>query len=183
MTAPGEGAAAVLRFWFDEVGKDRWFAKDARLDAEIARRFGALRDEVLASNAAGWRDSVETMTAAIILLDQFGRNIHRGKRRAFEGDPLALELAFDALDKGWSHSAPNDWRAFLLMPLMHSEALAVQERSVAEFSRLGDPLNLDFAIQHQVQIARFGRFPGRNQALGRVSTPEERDALEAGAAF
>ena len=183
MTAPGDGAEAVLRFWFDEVGKERWFVKDDRLDAEIASRFGALRDAVLASKAAGWRGSVETMTAAIILTDQFSRNIHRGKRRAFEADPLALELALEALDKGWSHSAPKDWRAFLLMPLMHSEHLSVQERSVAEFRRLGDPLNLDFAIQHRDQITRFGRFPGRNQALGRVSTPEERAALEAGAAF
>ena len=183
MTAPSEAARSVLDFWFNEVGKERWFAKDDRLDAEIARRFGDLRDAMLASNAAGWRDSVETMTAAIILTDQFSRNIHRGKRRAFEADPLALELAFAALEKGWSHAAPKDWRAFLLMPLMHSEELAVQERSVVEFRRLGDPLNLDFAIQHHDQIARFGRFPGRNKALGRVSTPEERAALEDGAAF
>ena len=178
-----EAAQAVLRFWFEEVGKDRWFAKDEHLDAEIARRFGKLREQVLASKAAGWRGSVETMTAAILLLDQFSRNVHRGSARAFEADPLALDLAFEALDKGWSHNAPDDWRAFLLMPLMHSEENEVQARCVAEFRRLGNQLNFDFAIQHRDQIARFGRFPGRNKALGRVSTPEERAALEAGAAF
>ena len=183
MSAPEEAARAVLAFWFDEVGKDRWFAKDSALDREIERRFGALRREVIESRAAGWRGSVEAMTAAILLTDQFSRNIHRGRRKAFEADALALKLAFEALDKGWSHSAPNDWRAFLLMPLMHSEELETQQRSVAEFGRLGDPLNFDFAVRHRDQIARFGRFPGRNQALGRVSTPEERVALEDGAAF
>lgn len=183
MSAPEEAARAVLAFWFDEVGKDRWFAKDPDLDHEIARRFGELREEVVASRAAGWRTSAATMTAAILLTDQFSRNIHRGRRRAFEADALALELALEALDRGWSHSAPKDWRAFLLMPLMHSEEPKIQQRSVAEFARLGDPLNLDFAVKHRDQIARFGRFPGRNTALGRVSTPEERAALEAGVAF
>ena len=123
------------------------------------------------------------MAAAILLLDQFSRNIYRGSAKAFEADPLALELAFEALDKGWSHSAPEDWRAFLLMPLMHSEDPEIQARCVTEFRRLGNQLNLDFAIQHREQIERFGRFPGRNRALGRVSTSEERAALEAGAAF
>jgi uncharacterized protein (DUF924 family) len=183
VSAPAEAAGAVLRFWFDEVGKDRWFAKDAALDKEIGRRFGALRESVLASRAAGWRGSVETMTAAIILLDQFSRNIHRSTAKAFEADPLALDLALEALDKGWSHSAPEDWRAFLLMPLMHSEKPDVQARCVGEFRRLGNANNLDYAIMHRDQIERFGRFPGRNKALGRVSTPEERKALEAGAAF
>ena len=183
MTAPAEAAQAVLRFWFDEVGEDRWFAKDEGFDAEIARRFGALRGEVLASGAAGWRGSVDTMTAAILLLDQFSRNVHRGSAKAYEADTLALQLAFEALDRGWSHSAPQDWRAFLLMPLMHSEDPEVQARCVTEFRRLGNALNLDFAIQHRDQIERFGRFPGRNKALGRVSTPEERQALELGAVF
>ena len=183
MSAPSESAGAVLRFWFEEVGKDRWFAKDAALDREIASRFGQLREQVLASNAAGWRGSVETLTAAILLLDQFSRNIHRGSAKAFEGDAPALKLAFEALDKGWSHSAPEDWRAFLLMPLMHSERPEVQARCVAEFQRLGDQYQLGYAMMHRDQIEKFGRFPGRNAALGRVSTPEERAALEAGAAF
>ena len=183
MSAPSESAGAVIRFWFDEVGKDRWFAKDSALDQEIARRFGLLREQVLASKAAGWRESVDTMTAAIILLDQFSRNLHRGRAKAFEADPLALELAFEALDKGWSHAAPDDWRAFLLMPLMHSERPEVQARCVAEFQRLGDQYQLGYATMHRDQIQKFGRFPGRNKALGRVSTPEERQALEAGAAF
>ena len=175
-------AREVLGFWF-ALTPEQHFATSARLDAEIKARFGPLRDLVLGAGAAGWRDDPEALLAAIVLLDQFSRNIHRGTAKAFEADPLALELAFEALDKGWSHNAPDDWRAFLLMPLMHSEEIEVQARCVAEFRRLGNQLNLDFAIQHRDQIARFGRFPGRNKALGRVSTPEERAALEAGAAF
>ena len=183
MTDPVEAAQGVLRFWFDEVGKERWYAKDSALDEAIATRFGDLRREVLETKAQGWRDRVETMTAAIILLDQFSRNIFRGKAKAFEGDPLALELAFEALDRGYDHTASTIWTTFLLMPLMHSEDLAVQKRSVEEFRKLGQPLNVDFAEKHLSQIERFGRFPGRNQALGRVSTAEEKEALADGAAF
>ena len=181
--APAEAVGAVLSFWFDEVGKDRWFVKDDRLDREIERRFGPLRKHVLDSRAAGWRESLEPLLAAIILLDQFSRNIHRGSAKAFEADPLALDLARQALDRGWTDRAPPAWRQFLLMPLMHSEEPAVQDRSVAEFEKLGNGNALDFAILHREQIRRFGRFPGRNKALGRVSSAEEQDALAKGAAF
>lgn len=184
MTAiPHADASPVLDFWFDEAGPNRWFAKDDAFDAGIAGRFGELRDEVVASDAAGWRDDVAQLLAAILLSDQFSRNIYRGSARAFEADPLALELAYQALDRDWTHAAPHDWRQFLLMPLMHSERPDDQERSVAEFSRLGDPEVTRFAMRHRDQIARFGRFPGRNAALGRVSTEEEREVIERGEVF
>ncbi len=181
--SPSEAAPAVIGFWFDEVGKDRWFVKDAALDAEIKQRFGRLRDALLVSKARGWRDTPEHILGAILLLDQCSRNIHRGRAKAFEGDALALELARLALDRGWTHSAPHEWRQFLLMPLQHSENLADQERSVAEFRRLGDQEGLNYALLHLDQIRRFGRFPGRNQALGRVSTADERDAVARGETF
>ena len=183
MTDPRGAAKAVLTFWFDDVGKERWYAKDPALDEAIAMRFGDLRREVLKSRAEGWRDRVETMTAAIILLDQFSRNIFRGCAKAFEADPLALELAFEALDRGYDQTANTAWKEFLLMPLMHSEDLLVQRRSVEEFRILGQTRNVEFAESHLSQIERFGRFPGRNQALGRVSTAEEEAALAAGAAY
>ena len=176
-------ARSVIAFWFDEAGPTRWFAKDAAFDADIARRFGALRDEVIASAASGWRDAVEPLLAAILLTDQFSRNTHRGTARAFEADPLALDLAYHALEEDWTHTAPRAWRQFLLMPLMHSERLADQQRSVAEFERLGDPELTPVAVKHHEQIERFGRFPGRNSALGRVSTEEEREAIERGEVF
>jgi uncharacterized protein (DUF924 family) len=181
--SPSEAAPAVTQFWFDEVGKDRWFVKDAALDAEIKRRFGGMRDALLADKARGWRDTPEHILGAILLLDQCSRNMHRGRARAYQGDALALELAKLSLDRGWTHSAPEEWRQFLLMPLQHSENLADQERSVAEFQRLGEEEGLRYALLHRDQIRRFGRFPGRNQALGRVSTAEEREVIERGETF
>jgi uncharacterized protein (DUF924 family) len=178
-----ERATAVIAFWFDEVGPDKWFVKDPSLDQEIGRRFGSLREQVYASAAAGWSDKIEAIAAAIILLDQFSRNIFRGSAKAFEADPLALELAFKSLDRGWTDRAPHDWRAFLLMPLMHSEDPQVQARCVEEFRKLGNPLNYEFALKHRAQIEQFGRFPGRNNALGRVSTAAEREVIDKGETF
>ena len=152
------------------------------MDQHIAERFGKLREEVLRAKAAGWRDDPETLAAAIILLDQFSRNIFRGSAKAFEADALALELCKEALAKGWVDKVRKPLPSFILMPLQHSENMADQERAVAEFQGR-DPLNYKYALLHRDQIKRFGRFPGRNQALGRVSTPEEREALKAGAAF
>jgi uncharacterized protein (DUF924 family) len=172
----------VLAFWFGEVGRDRWFARSAALDA-ACRRFAAVRDEVIATRAEAWRDTPEHLLAAIILIDQLSRNLHRGSAKAFAADPLALELALLGLDRGWDGAMTPDQRQFLLMPLMHSEDLRIQDRALVEFTRLGDANALDFARQHHDQIARFGRFPGRNAALGRRTTPEEQDALDAGAAF
>jgi uncharacterized protein (DUF924 family) len=181
--SPTEAAPAIIGFWFDEVGKDRWFVKDAALDAEIKRRFGGMRDALLASKARGWRDTPEHILAAILLLDQCSRNIHRGKAKAYQADALALELSKQALDRGWTHSAPQEWRQFLLLPLQHSESLADQERSVDEFKRLGDEEALKYALLHSHQIKRFGRFPGRNQALGRVSSMEEHEVIARGETF
>jgi uncharacterized protein (DUF924 family) len=172
----------VLAVWFGEVGRDRWFAKSDVLDA-ACRRFAALREDVIATHAEAWRDTPEHLLAAIILVDQLSRNLHRGSAKAFIADPLALELALLGLDRGWDAGMTPDQRQFLLMPLMHSEELRIQDRSLVEFTRLGDANALDFARRHHDQIARFGRFPGRNAALGRRTTPEEQDALDQGAAF
>ena len=152
------------------------------MDRHSAERFGNVRDEVFRSRAEGWRDTPETLAAAIILLDQFSRNMFRGSAKAFEADGLALELAKEALAKGWVDKVKKPLPSFMLMPLQHSENLEDQERSVAEFQGR-DPLNHKFALLHRDQIRRFGRFPGRNQALGRVSTPEEREVIERGETF
>ncbi|MCL6740165.1 DUF924 domain-containing protein [Sphingomonas sp. RB56-2] len=181
-TSPVDLAQAVIHFWCDELTEEQHFKKDASVDRHIAERFGKVRDEVLRSKAAGWRDTPETMVAAIILLDQFSRNMFRGKARAFEADSLALELCKEALDKGWVDRLSRPLPTFFLMPLQHSESIEDQERAVAEFQGR-DALNYKYALAHRDQIRRFGRFPGRNQALGRVSTPEEREAIERGETF
>lgn len=181
--SPTDLAAAILSFWFEEVSPEQHWQKSAEMDREIDRRFGKIREAVLKTRAAGWRDTPDTLTAAVILLDQFSRNIHRGTAKAFEGDELALELARLSLDRGWTQSAPNQRRFFLLMPLQHSEELADQLRSVVEFERLGDEEGTQYAQLHLDQIRRFGRFPGRNQALGRVSTADEREVIARGEIF
>ena len=180
--SPADLARAIIQFWCEELSPDQHWKKDPAVDRHIAERFGKVREQVLRTKAAGWRASPETLAAAILLLDQFSRNIHRGSAKAFEADPLALELCKEALDKGWVDKVEKPLPSFILMPLQHSENVEDQERSVAEF-RDRDPLNHKFALLHRDHIKRFGRFPGRNRALGRVSTPEEREVIERGETF
>ncbi|MBX3595418.1 DUF924 family protein [Sphingomonas sp.] len=171
-------AQAVLRFWFDELTPEQHFAKDDALDRTIAGRFGEAHDMVLASGAAGWRDGPDCLLAAVILLDQFSRNIHRGTARAFAADSLALSLSLEGIAKGWDAQMAPDRAAFLYMPLMHAENVEAQRMSLQKFTALGRPENLRFAMEHAVVIEQFGRFPSRNAALGRESTREERDYLK-----
>lgn len=174
-------AQDVLCFWFEETPDRLWYVRDHGLDAACASRFGPLRDAVLASRAEGWRDDPETTLAAIILLDQFSRNIFRGDARAFAADPLALELAKEAVARGWPDRFEERRRQFLLMPFMHAEDRAMQRRSIELFTGTGNEI---YAIRHAEQIERFGRFPQRNAALGRETTPEEERFLsQSGARF
>lgn len=182
MASPADTARAVIQFWCEELKPEQHWTKDEGVDRHIAERFGKVREEVLRTRAEGWRNTPETLAAAIILTDQFSRNMFRGSARAFEADGLALELCKLALDRGWVDKLPKPLPSFVLMPLQHSENLADQERSVAEFQQR-DPLNYRYALLHRDQVKRFGRFPGRNRALGRVSTPEEREVIERGEVF
>jgi uncharacterized protein (DUF924 family) len=168
-----DDARTVLDFWFGEVREDRWFARDDALDAAISQRFAGLRDAILAEGAQRWRRDPETLLAAVIVLDQFSRNLFRGEAEAFAADPLALELTRCALSSGWDMLLPVGQRAFLYMPLMHAENSDAQVQSVACFTALGQANNLKYARDHAAAIARFGRFPGRNEALGRTSTADE----------
>lgn len=171
-------AKAVLDYWFDELQPEQLFAKDDAVDTEIARRFGHARDVVLASGAAGWRDNPDALLAAVILLDQFSRNIHRGTAEAFAADPLALALTLEAIGKGWDRDMAPERATFLYMPLMHAENAEAQRMSLEKFTALGRAENLRFAMEHAVVIEQFGRFPSRNEALGRASTAEELEYLK-----
>ena len=171
-------AEAVLNFWFVETPPEKRFAKDPLLDQAIAERFSALVDRVGASEATGWRDDPRCLLAAIVLLDQFPRNLNRGRAAAFAHDVLARSLTEIAIAHGWGDAMRPEERQFLYMPLMHSESLADQERAVAIYDGIGVPEAARFARLHLDQIARFGRFPGRNDALGRESTAEEHAFLE-----
>ncbi|MBC9032087.1 DUF924 domain-containing protein [Sphingomonas sp. JC676] len=178
-TAPEVHARAreVLGFWFDLLMPEQWFGGSHGLDAEISTLFGSRRDEVLASGAADWRGDPETLLAAVILLDQFSRNIHRDTAKAFAADPLARDLATLAVERGWDQALPPERRQFLYLPFQHGESRELQAVSLRCFEALGLEEPLTYAIEHAEVIARFGRFPTRNAALGRESTPEEKAYL------
>ena len=162
-----DAARAVLRFWLEETPAAKRFVRDDALDADIAARFGALRDRVLASGAKGWTDDPMHMLAAIVLLDQFSRNIHRDSAEAFAADALALRLTKRAVANGWDMGMTTIERQFCYLPFEHSENPADQAESVRLFTDLGDAEALRYAKEHQAVIARYGRFPTRDAALGR----------------
>lgn len=170
-------ARQVLAFWFDALLPEQWFTKSDGLDREIADLFGGLRDRVLASDAAGWDTDPETLLAAVILLDQFSRNIHRGRAEAFAGDPLAQRLSRLAVERGWDRGMAKEHRQFLYMPFEHAEDAELQALSLRCFAGLEDDILMAYARDHAEVFRKFGRFPGRNQALGRISTPDELDYL------
>lgn len=171
-------ARDVLTFWFEALKPEQQFAKDDAVDAEIRERFASCRDFLLATGAAGWRDRPDNLLAAVILLDQFSRNIHRGSPDAYAADDLALSLTIEAIGKGWDKEMPPEHATFLYMPLMHAENPEAQRLCLEKFTALGRAENLRYAMEHAVVIEQFGRFPSRNAALGRQSTAEELAYLE-----
>jgi uncharacterized protein (DUF924 family) len=180
-------APAVLNFWFGEgaeYGKThkRWFEKDPGFDALVGERFGALHEAMSAGKHRDWLEEPHACLARIIVLDQFPRHIHRGSARTFATDTLALEAAKHLVAKGWDRELLPVERVFAYLPFEHSESLEDQERACAlcealkAFPDVADTHR--YALAHRDIIRRFGRFPHRNAALGRASTPEEIEFLK-----
>ena len=179
------GPIHVLRFWFGEApGGPRleWFRKDPAFDEEIRRRFGPLHAAAARRELESWRDEAQSMLALVIVLDQFSRNLHRNDARAFAQDGHALECARQALGRGDDRSLLPVQRQFLYLPFEHSEDLADQERGLELMRSLEafEPTRgcAEWAERHRDIVRRFGRFPHRNAALGRASTPEEIEFLK-----
>jgi uncharacterized protein (DUF924 family) len=168
---------AVLDFWFG-LAPERWWRTDPALDEAIRRRFLPLWREQRGNVPEQFLTSSEDALAAVILFDQFPRNMFRGQADAYSTDPLARAVAKGAVDRGLDRSLPEDRRPFLYMPFEHSEDLDDQKRSLLLFTTLGDAHMLGFAQKHHDVIARFGRFPHRNQVLGRQPRAEEEAAGE-----
>lgn len=189
-------AEDVLEFWFATPAVDaeglrkkiaRWYMGGPALDREIAERFGSLVEDALAGKLDDWAATVHDRLALILLLDQFTRSIFRDEPRMYAGDTQAQALAVDALDRHLDRQLDTglglEQRQFLVMPLMHAEDLALQERTVVELGRIVDDappwakpvfgMGLEQAHKYRAVIARFGRFPHRNAILGRASTPDE----------
>jgi uncharacterized protein (DUF924 family) len=165
-------AAQVLRYWFEELQPDAWFRKDEGVDATIRERFGTVYEQLAQIRPAQLATPSECL-AAVIVLDQFPRNMFRASSRAFATDALALSISQHALAAGWDRQLTQQQRLFLYMPFQHSEDRAVQARSIELFTQLGLADNLDYARRHKDIVDRFGRFPHRNAVLGRQPTTEE----------
>ena len=173
--------AAILDYWLRTIGPERWWTRDAAIDADIVQRFGGLWESWRSRTPASFLGSADDALAAVILFDQFSRNMFRGHADAFSTDSLALAIAGGAIDRGYDAMVDPEVRPFLYMPFMHSEQLDDQDRSIALFTRLGDANSLDYAKRHRDLIARFGRFPHRNAVLGRADRPGETEAAAEGA--
>ena len=167
----------VLEFWFDELTPKDWFTGGAEIDSLIESRFSELHKTATQGELFEWRQNAQGRLAEIIVLDQFSRNIGRNSPAAFSADPMALALAQEAVAGGFDHQLNEQQKSFLYMPYMHSESLLVHEQAVELFSQTGLEHNLDFEFKHKVIIERFGRYPHRNEVLGRASTREEIEFL------
>ncbi|HEX3944427.1 MAG TPA: DUF924 family protein [Rhizomicrobium sp.] len=169
----------IIRFWSDEIGEGRWFQSDPQLDAQIAQRFGETYAMARDGRLAVWQQTPEGALALLILLDQFPRNMFRGRAEAFATDKQARAIADGAIMRGFDLQVAWNLRAFFYLPFMHSEHMTHQECCVTLVTeRLGqNSQQYPHALAHRDVIAKFGWFPGRNAALCRVSTPAEVEFL------
>lgn len=181
----------ILTFWFEELTVEDWFSGDPALDKTISDRFGTLYDDLadpsgnpnadVSTAYESWLATPEGSLALILVLDQFPRNLFRNSPRAFGSDGLALRIANEAIGRGHDLETPVDRRVFFYLPFEHSEDLADQDRAINLIrERANISVYLDFAQRHRAVIARFGRFPHRNDILGRPSTAEETAYLNDG---
>jgi uncharacterized protein (DUF924 family) len=189
MSSPSQ----VLGFWFadgTDAWRQAWFVRDAAFDEAIRERFGATLEQAGRGALDHWNADAEGTLALAIVLDQFPRNLFRGTARAFAFDERARAIAADAVRRGVDLALVPLQRMFLYLPFEHGETMDDQDLSVALFEGLRDtPLlarpdgAIDYAWRHRAVIQRFGRFPHRNEALARSSTPEEQAWLAAGGGF
>ena len=168
----------VLNFWFVEVPRQQWFAGGTALDEQVRARFQPVLRTVAAEPEDALLVDAKTALAAVIVLDQFSRNMFRGTPSAFAGDAKALAIAETAIAKGFVEALNGDERLFLYLPFEHQENADAQARSLELISALGDPELTKYALAHKDIIDRFGRFPHRNAILGRTSTAGELELLK-----
>jgi len=188
----------IVHFWFGDLKKNEvpgddkqksWWMKDAEFDKRIKDNFGNDLKKAINGDLDDWKTSPEGSLALIILLDQFSRNIHRDTIKAFSQDDKSIEICLEGIEKGFDKKLHPVQRIFFYIPLMHSEDIDMQEKSLKYFSGLvkeykesesvADVVSnsYKFAVKHYDIIKRFGRYPHRNEILGRESTPEEIEFL------
>ncbi|MEO8803175.1 MAG: DUF924 family protein [Rudaea sp.] len=168
----------ILSFWFDEIDPKSWWSAQRKFDQLVATRFGATLQRAAQGECCGWRAEPDGRLAEIIVLDQFSRNIHRGTPLAFAHDPMALTLAQWAVADNAHLKLDPAQCTFLLMPYMHSESRVVHEIAEVLFREHAPKSNYEFELRHKVIIDRFGRYPHRNEILGRKSSAAEIEFLK-----
>ena len=167
----------IIKFWFEEISQAQWWKKDVQFDQLIASRFLEVHGHASRCELNQWRDTADGRLAEIIVLDQFSRNIYRDSPLSFATDSLALVLAQEAIRVGADKKVSESMRSFFYMPFMHSESAVIHEEAVVLYEAYGNEGNLDFELRHKAIIDRFGRYPHRNEILGRDSTAEEVEFL------
>jgi uncharacterized protein (DUF924 family) len=172
---PGD-AKAVVAFWLG-AGHERWFAKDPEFDRRFGERFATLYEKAAEGEIDDWAATADGALALVILLDQYPRNAFRGTARMYTTERAAKKIADDAVAAGHDAAVAQELRLFFVLPFAHSEDLRDQDRAVRLSRELGET-DLYHAERHRDVIRRFGRFPHRNAALGRATTPEEQIYLE-----
>ncbi|MFC7301847.1 DUF924 family protein [Cognatiluteimonas weifangensis] len=172
----------MVTFW-REAGPGQWFRGDAAFDAACRAHCGTAHLAAARRELDHWLETADGALGLVLLLDQIPRNIFRGNAHAYATDPLARHFAARALAAGHDRACAPALRLFFYLPFEHSEDAADQQRAVALIAALGDAEYLAYAQAHHDTIARFGRFPHRNAALGRTSTPEEQAYLDTGGGF
>ncbi len=168
----------ILDFWFSDRLRPQWFKSTPELDSEIRERFEEAWGLARAGVYDYWEEDPEGALALVILLDQFPLNMFRGDARSWSTEARAREVAAHAIEQGFDQRLTDEQKVFLYMPFMHSENLEDQDRAVALFRAAGLDDNLRYAEHHRDVVRRFGRFPHRNEGLGRQSTDEEREYLK-----
>ena len=168
----------VLAFWFDEISREQWFKKDENFDAMLSNRAGVIVRKALNGQIDSWAETANGATALVVVLDQFTRNIFRDTPQAFSGDEMALVISLKSVNSNWFSELPNMHKHFLLMPMMHSEDILIQEKSLPLFEMHTNELTHEYAVKHRDIVAKFDRFPHRNAILGRPTTQEEYEFLK-----
>ena len=177
---PADWAKQLLAFWFDEHGMDDWYGGGPAFDAEVCDLAEAWHETLRSQPAEAFLTDPDTALAATILFDQVPRNIYRGHADAFATDSLARAIARGIVTRGWHEAWPDERRQFACLPFQHSEDIGDQRESLRLFGGFDDPMFQDYAQKHFDIVDRFGRFPHRNEALGRATRTDEEAAIEEG---
>ena len=173
----------IIDFWYDHDISRQWFRATPELDEYIRISYEPVWRQASNGELDAWQSTAKGCLALAIILDQFPLNMYRGKPESFSTEAKAISVSKRAIERGYDLQLPTEQLVFLYMPLMHSESIEDQHLSVSKFEAAGLENNARFARHHRAIVERFGRFPHRNEILGRTSTPEELDLLTSDKAF